>query len=1177
MKFLEALQQQIIVLDGAMGTMIQGLNLFPKDFGGEAFEMLGDLLSFSRPRSLKDIHLAYYRAGANAVETNTFGASPLRLEEFDFRRLDTSAFAPLPYGIELTALSYTEMAYYMNRISCEIARQALNEYKASSEYDGRPLYVIGSIGPSNYVLSPTTADLKKGTWAQIEDNFYHQVIGQIDGGVDVLLFETQQDILELKAAISGGIRAMREKAVRLPIMAQVTVDAFSRMQIFSTDIHAALTTIQDIGIDVFGINCSIGPDLMEPTIKKISQYGKLPISVLPNAGMPVSENGMTVYKLTPQQLADDLSRYVRDYGVGIVGGCCGTSPDHITVLADAVRGVTPARRSPDATVYISGPQKAIAVDASRGLVRIGERLNVRGSKKVRLAVENAEEQIDFDVLEEVAREQVKDLGVGVIDVCMDSNLVDTTRVLPEVVQALTIDFQGAMCLDSFDVEALQRAIEVYPGRPIINSISMEEYAQGVSKVDALLPVTAFHHPLYIALAAGPEGPAVTTEGKVQLARQIIDACARHEVGPDQLLMDIMAFPIGSESQPGMNFALESLNAIAGIKALHSDIKTTIGVSNLTNGLARKPYMRIVLTSVFLDEALKRGLDSAIVNPNHYVPVESLDKEDYELALRIIMQRDMDAFARLEEIALVKRGHKAPARKNYDELPAPDAIREKIKDGVKERHSGTIELEGWSFDYQDKIVERVVEALQTIPPLSLINDYLMVAMRELGDRFGAGEVSLPHLLKAADVMKQVMTFLESYMNRTAGKEEAAVKTCKAKIVLGTVYQDVHSIGKDLCKTLFENYGYEVIDLGVQVPLEKFVAVAIAEKADAVGMSALLVQTSNHMITVAQMMEKAGLSLPILIGGAPVNKRHAAAVAMRGQDDLEKIKGDVFYCPSAMDGVNVMESMISGGSAEFVASNREALRDSYLQGQMRGQQTEELAKLPRRAVDFERYTVPQVTCGMKRIQMPLSEIDLNRKALYSLNWKMGGRTSWRKKGLTEQDVIQLERQWIAKATDHQWLQPQGCVGFFPCQSEGDELIIFDAEDETRERARLRFDILAGKDKTDAFSPAQWFLPRASEKKDVVGLLIATAGMRQQEIIQRFQAEGDSESAHLLQGLGDRVAEDLAAMLHARLRTRAGVDAECGARYSPGIRLTEAFQFIPTSTTAAVVCFHPAAAYA
>lgn len=1200
MKFMEALRQQIIVLDGAMGTMIQGLNLEPADFGGELFQMLSDMLTFSRPEALKDIHLAYYRAGANAVETNTFGASPLRLAEFDFSKLDTRAFAPLPYDIDLTRLSYSEMAYYMNRAGCEIARRALNEYAASDEYDGRPLYVIGSIGPSNYVLSSTNADLKKGTWEQIEENFYHQVIGLIDGGADVLLFETQQDILELKAAVSGGMKAMQAKGVTLPIMAQVTVDEFSRMQIFGTDIHAALTTVQDIGIDVFGINCSIGPDLMGPTIKKLAKYSRLPISVLPNAGMPVSENGMTVYKLSPAHLADDMCRYVREYGVNIVGGCCGTRPDHIRALSKAVSGMMPTKRIPDPTVYVSGLQKAVAIDSSRNLVRIGERLNVRGSKKVREAVENTEGIIDFDVLEEVANEQVKDLGVGVIDVCMDSNLVDTRQVLPEVVQALTVDFQGAMCLDSFDVEALQKAVEVYPGRPIINSISMEEYAEGVTKVDALVPLTCFHHPLYIALAAGPEGPAVTAGGKVELARRIIAACARYDVQPDQLLMDIMAFPIGSESEEGMNFALESLNAIAAIKALHPGIKTTIGVSNLTNGLAQKPYMRLVLTSVFLDEARRRGLDSAIVNPNHYVPVESLDKHDYELGLRVVMQRDMEAFAELEEIALVKRGKTVVKRKTYDDLPAPQAICEKIRDGVKERSAGTIEVEGMSFDFQDKIVERAAEAIASIPPLQLINDYLMVAMRDLGDRFAKGEVSLPHLLKSADVMKQVMGFLENYMHRKSGADQSGRMAYKGKIVLGTVYQDVHSIGKDLCKTLFENYGYQVIDLGVQVPLEKFIATAIEENADAIGMSALLVQTSNHMITVAQMMEEAGLDLPIMIGGAPVNKRHAAYVAMRGRDDLENIKGDVFYCSSAMDGVNIMERLISGEREAFIAANRQELQEYYLRGQKKtGRVNDLLTTLPRRQFSFNHYIPPTVPYGVQKIEVRLSEMDLNLKALYSLNWKIGGRQSWLKKGLTSQEVERLGQQWIKDAEENGWLQPQGHIALFPCQSAGDELIIYDPENLSAEVGRLHFTPQVGKDKKDVFSVTQSFLSRESGKMDVVGLQIATVGTRAQEVVERFKAQGNSEAAHLLQGLTDRTAEDMAVLLHRRLREVAGVEAGTGARYSPGypglalehnkilyellgadklgIRMTEAFQFSPTSTTAAVVCFHPEAGYA
>jgi 5-methyltetrahydrofolate--homocysteine methyltransferase len=476
MSFLETLKDQVIILDGAMGTMIQALGLTDDDFGGSEFRMLSDILVFSRPNEVEQIHFDYYHAGANAVETNTFGASPMRLSEYDFSRFNTAAFAPNPYGLDLRALSYEEMAYYMSRAGAEIACRAREDYRGNPDYDGRPLFVVGSIGPSNRVLSSTKADLRQSTFDAIVDNFYHQVRGLIDGGADVLLYETQQDILELKAAVMGGQKAMAEKGVKLPIMCQVTVDRFSKMQIFNTDIHAALVTMQGIGIDTFGINCSIGPDLMVKTVETLSRYSKLPISVLPNAGLPVSENGKTVFKFTPEDLAHYLEEFVVKYGVNIVGGCCGTSPAHIHAIAERLRGRKPGHRTPEAGLYVSGPQKAVLLDSTQGLIRFGERLNVRGSKKVRDAVENGG-AIDHDALEEVVREQVLDLGADVIDVCMDSNVVDTVETLKEVIHKQTTDFPGAMCIDSFDVEAILEGVKVYPGRPIINSISMEEAAR----------------------------------------------------------------------------------------------------------------------------------------------------------------------------------------------------------------------------------------------------------------------------------------------------------------------------------------------------------------------------------------------------------------------------------------------------------------------------------------------------------------------------------------------------------------------------------------------------------------------------------------------------------------------------------------------------------------------------
>ena len=657
MTFQEALKQQVLILDGAMGTMVQDLGLTDAAFGGPDFKMLTDLLIFSRPDDLKGIHLKYLKAGANIIETDTFGASPLRLKEFDFSRLDPADLQAIPEELDFHQCDHDAITYHLNVHGAKIAKRAVETYRQLPEYDGRPLFVAGSIGPSNYVLSSTEADLKKAVFDQIVDNFLRQVVGLIDGGADILLFETQQDILELKASLVGAKRAFQEKGKSLPIMAQVTVDRFSKMQIFNTDIHAAYTAVAGMGIDVFGINCNVGPELMGDTVEKLSRFCRHPISIVPNAGQPISEDGKTCYKLEPEAMAKMVAAFIGQSGVAIVGGCCGTRPDHIAALRKRIPGVERKSREPDLTVYVSGPQEAVALDSSQGLIRIGERLNVRGSKVIREAVES-EGGLNMSPLEEVVQEQVKDLGIEIIDVCMDSNIVETEKVLPQVIHHLTSDFQGAMCLDSFSVEALKEAIEVYPGRPIINSISLEEYSKGQSKLDAVLSLTEEHHPLYVALVNGPEGPGQTADEKFDLAAEIVkQAKEKFGVTPDQLLIDVNAYPIGSESVEGLNFCAETLKCLPRIKAIHPDLKTSIGVGNLTNGLGQKPYMRKVLTSVFLDEAQKAGLDGAILNPNHYVPLESMPTHDVDLARKVILHRDMDAFEELEAIALTKK----PAR------------------------------------------------------------------------------------------------------------------------------------------------------------------------------------------------------------------------------------------------------------------------------------------------------------------------------------------------------------------------------------------------------------------------------------------------------------------------------------------------------------------------------------
>ncbi len=1204
MKFEDVLGTQVLILDGAMGTQVQNLELEDAAFGGADFKMLTDLLIFSRPDDLEGIHLKYLQAGANLIETNTFGSSPLRLKEFDFTQINPGDIKAVPDSLDLNKSDYDAITRNLNIEGCRIARKAIDRYKTESGYDGRPLFIAGSIGPSNYVLSKTEAALNKATWEQIVDNNFKQVCSLIEGGADVLLFETQQDILELKASLIGANRAFEETGKNTPIIAQVTVDGFSRMQIFNTDIHAALVAVEEMGISAFGVNCNTGPELMEKTVEKLSRVCRLPISIVPNAGQPVSEDGKTCYKLEPEPMADYVERFVKESGVSIVGGCCGTTPDHIRALANRLKGVVPARKKLEKRVFVSGPQEAVEIDSGDGLVRVGERLNVRGSKKVREAVER-DDGIQMSVLEEVVEEQVKDLGIDIIDVCMDSNIIETETALPRTIYELTSDFRGVMCLDSFSVEALIAAIRTYPGRPIINSISMEEYSPGVSKLDAVLSQTKEHHPLYVALVNGPEGPGQTADEKYELAAEIVrQAKENHNVTPDQILIDVNAYPIGSESVEGLNFCLETIKCLPRIKAIHPDLKTSIGVGNLTNGLASKPYMRKVLTSVFLDEARKAGLDCAILNPNHYVPLESLTESDVTLARKVILDRDMGAFEKLEEIAQTKKTGVQVKKIDYQDLSLEESICQRIKDGFKQKEDGAISKSGGDFPYKDKIVVDVARVIEKHQPLDFISGHLMKSMRELGDAFGRGEVSLPHLLKSADVMRHVMEFLESFMRFQSGVEPGAEIDYKGVVVIGTVYQDVHSIGKDLAKTLLENYGYRVIDLGVQVPLDQFIDIARQENADAIGMSALLVQTSNHMISVAKMLIDRKVSIPILIGGAPVNSRHAGYVAMHGGENTEEILDNVFYCDSGMAGVNTMGLLMDESHRSvLLQENKEKLIWEYQKAKGIQEEKDELLKtLVRRKVSFRHHEVPSNGYGIHKVEFKLHKLaaNLDRKSLYSLNWKFGKKSSWIQKGVTLKELQALEKTWIEKAEKNEWITPKARFALFPVQSDGDEVIIFNLENREEELARLRFDVCIGKGRKDIFSVGQYFLSKNSGQWDAIGLQISTAGDRAEAGIEKFKAENDSESALYLQGLSDRVAEDLADYIHQLVRQGVGTKKDNrGQRYSPGypaitdlsynrviwelleaedlgVSLTSANEFYPPSTTAAVVCLHKDAGY-
>ncbi len=1190
MRFIEYIQKQILIIDGAMGTQVQGLELTDHDFGGKIFRMIPDVLVMTQDQAIKKIHENYLQAGAMAIETNTFGASPLRLREFDWTQFSTANAS----RADFSTMTLDQIAHELNVQGATLAREAVRRVNPEA-------YVLGSMGPSNCVVSPTKAGLNIIDFDTAKHNFYVQARGLIEGGVDALLLETQQDVLEVKSAIMGIKQALKEYDVTLPLIVQVTVDEHQRMQIFNTDILTALHTLEPMGIDVFGINCSLGPDLMRSSLEKLSSRARVPLSVIPNAGLPVSEGGKTVYKCSPEEFALTLEGFADEFNVAMMGGCCGTTPEHIKALAKSLQGRVPRKNFKSTGTFITGPQRAIQISCSGPLQNIGERLNVRGSKKVRDAIEGRDE-IDFGVIEEVVQEQCEILGADIIDVCMDSNQVDTLQTLKKVVQHICLDFRSALCLDSFDAHVLCASLKFYPGRPIINSISLEPSLHYKDKMDEIIRQTYDHAPVYLALCTSATGPAITCEEKVNLASQIYErACDEYHLSPDQIIIDVNIFPIGSEGDKKANYAQETLDAIRHLRQKYPQILLSLGVGNLTTGLAKFPFMRRVLTSVFVHKAHEVGLNLAIINPEHYVPIESLPAQFRELANKVIDNHDMEAFEELEQLQAHKKNDKSDKVDIYESLSPEEALAERIYQGQKRRCQESMEYCGNHYDVCDELVKDVFALLTTYKPLEIINQILMPAMRRLGDGFAEGHVSLPHLLRSADVMKMAMTFLEFCM-RIQNQDHEIKK--KGTVVLGTVFQDVHSIGKDLVKTLLQNYGYHVIDLGVQVPLEKFVAVAKEHNAMAIGMSALLVQTSQHMIEVARLVQKEKLDIDLLIGGAPVNKRHAVSVSTLGTLEEADLKGNVFYCATGMDAVTLLNQMSENSDSRFHLHEKnhdDLLWHLNYKKNHEKLQSEKWKNATRRHVEPYELIVPTVMRMIMKRRFTVKEFQpyIDCKTLFSLNWRYGGSQSWSEKGVTSESLNQSLQSWVNRCDKDQLILPQVLYGIFSCRlissnEHSDTLMITDCEN-LDVTLTIESNKIIGHD-GQIVSLANYF---SQKQEQYCGLILGTVGRNVENEIEKLKLNGDLENAHLLQGLADRIAEDIVSYAHSDLRQKLKLQERQGQRYSPGypllqdlnanrtiykllkaqrmgVDLTEVHEFMPVSTTASFVCFHPEARY-
>ena len=846
--YIEILKNNgIILLDGGMGTLIQKYNLTLDDFDG--FDGLNEILNITHPEIIKAIHLKYLHAGAMAIETNSFGGSSIKLKE---------------YGKE-------KDLYELNYKAAAIAKDAIKTYQHETK-SNRPLFVIGSMGPTGKLPSSTDPVLGDITFDQLKEVFYQQSKALIDGGADVLLLETQHDILEVKAGIFGCKKAINESCKDIALQVQVTVDENSKM-LFGTDITTALNIVKDLGIDVFGINCSTGPEEMEKSVKLLSEFSPLFISTIPNAGMPVNENGQAMYKLSPQIFADNIVKYIKKYGIQVVGGCCGTNPDHIKAVAEAIKDITTVtRKEPKALPLFASPIGNLKEKEKPYI--IGERINSQGSKKAKdLMIHD-----NYSDLVDLAKDQ-QSQGADLLDICFAmTERSDEADQICKFIKKVAYTTPCPLCFDSTEADVLSAAVKQYAGRPLINSINLES-----DKLLAVLPIIKEFNLSTIALCIDKTGMAKTIEQKISIAKQIYEiAVLDFKLKPEQLIFDPLTFTLATGEEEYRNSAMNTFVAIKQIKEELPGVKTVLGVSNVSFGLS--PDARKVLNLVYLHFAVQHGLDMAIYNAAHYFEVSKLNKEEFTLAEDLLFNKNKNALTNyIEHFQKVDTGKS----KNGTVSPNSSKIEDILSNQIINRS-------------QTNLHQNLEKAREAYSALEIINQILLPSMKVVGDKMEQGEIILPFVLESAEIMRNAITYLEKYLDQS-------VSIHKGTIVLATVYGDVHDIGKNLVKTITANNGYNVIDLGKQVPVEVIIDTAIKENADAITLSALLVTTSKQMQMVVEKLQEKKLSIPVIIGGAAINDAFAKHISIVNG---VQYAGGVYYSKDAFSGLKILDDILNG---------------------------------------------------------------------------------------------------------------------------------------------------------------------------------------------------------------------------------------------------------------------------
>jgi 5-methyltetrahydrofolate--homocysteine methyltransferase len=1169
--FLETCRRRVVVLDGAMGSNLQCRTLdLHRDWMGH--ENASEVLNFSRPDIIQEIHEAFLEVGCDAVETNSFNGS----------------------AEDLSEANLSDRAEEVNRIAAQVARRACERFETAS----RPRYVVGSVGPTRKLISVGFTD-----WDSLLKSFIPQMRGLISGGVDVILIETQQDLLAIKCAINAANRAMADLGRRVPIMVQGSFDTDGGQQMLAgSDPSALVTAIEPYTeVDVLGVNCAFGPNELTETVRYLCGNWPRMVSALPNAGLPVFDNGKARFPMTPPDFTKGMLRFVEEFGVNIVGGCCGTMPEHMKMLVDAIGDRAPKSREINYRPQISSLYQSVDVRQDKSYLIVAERTNTNGSRQFKRLLQDE----DFDGLVSMGRDEMRD-GSHMLDVCVDFVGRDGVRDMHEVVKRYVRQIKAPLMLDSTNAAVMEAGLKLAGGRCVLNSMNLEDGEERIAQICALA------RRFGAAVVAGTidedkqNAMARTAERKISIATRIRDLAVKYGLRDDDLLFDPLVLPISTGIEEDRRNAMETIEGTRLISTQLPRCHTVLGLSNVSFGL--KPSARVVLNSAFLHELREAGLTGAIVHASKILPQNRIPAEQWNAALDLIYDRRREGFDPLTHfISLFPDGAETTTQKSgaADNLPIEEKLKKHIIDGEKRN-----------------LTEHLAEAMKTYSPLDIINNLLLEGMKVVGELFGSGQMQLPFVLQSAETMKASVAYLEPFMEKVDGQT-------KGKIVLATVKGDVHDIGKNLVDIILTNNGYTVFNLGIKQPINDILKAAQEKNADAIGMSGLLVKSVAVMRENLEELNSRNVKVPVLLGGAALTRDYA-------EDDLANLYlGPLLYCKDAFEGLHVMDAIAAGHAQAIVTEQKQ--RSAKRKKQKQESQEKYGDILNAAATDAPPIAkdnpVPIPPFWGRRIvtDIPIRQLMpyINPDALFGGQWgfKRRGLSAAEYEKLLEEKARPVFEALQKRAIEEGILTPKVAYGYFPVQSRGEQVIVYHTEEflgctchpngpgrlepagKPREWMRFSFPRQQGRRR---LCIADFFRSVESGQYDVMGIQLVTVGDRATEVAEQLRAANKYQDYLYLHGFGVESAEALAEFWHKRMRQELGFSSEDapkipdlfhqgyrGSRFSfgypacpdleprsqivellgpqaIGVSLSENYMLVPEQSTDAIVVHHPQARY-